>query len=130
MSKWIRNSKQVKQSIDFYGIGNDKIHPTDIDAVLEFNNEALILFEVKKINNDLPTGQRLVLERLVNSWHTEKSIALIVKHNFRNDDKDIPLAECWVCGYYFNKKWYSCNEPLKKQLNKILKKWNISKMQL
>ena len=48
MSKWIRNSKQVKQSIDFYGIGNDKIHPTDIDAVLEFNNEALILFEVKQ----------------------------------------------------------------------------------
>ena len=130
MSKWIRNSKQVKQSIDFYGIGNDKIHPTDIDAVLEFNNEALILFEVKKINNNLPTGQRLVLERLVDSWHTEKSIALVVQHNFRNDDQDIPLAECWVAGYYYKGKWYGCKEPLKKQLNKILKKWNISKMQL
>ena len=130
MSKWIRNSKQVKQSIDFYGIGNDKIHPTDIDAVLEFNNEALILFEVKKINNDLPTGQRLVLERLVDSWHTEKSIALVVQHNFRNDEQDIPLAECWVVGYYFKRKWYGCKEPLKKQLNKILNKWNISKMQL
>lgn len=130
MKKMIRNSNQVKQAIDFAGIGNDKIHPTDIDAVLEFDNEVLILFEVKKINNNLPIGQKLLLERLVDSWHTKKSVALIVKHNFKNDTKDIPLISCWVRKYYYDGKWYSCNEPLKKQLNKILKKWNISKMQL
>ena len=44
----IRNSKQVKQVIDFTGVQNGKIHPSDIDAVLEFDNDALILIEVKR----------------------------------------------------------------------------------
>jgi len=68
----IRNSNQVKQTIDFSGIQNGKIHPSDIDAVLEFNNEALILMEVKREGNDMPIGQRLLLERICDSWHTEK----------------------------------------------------------
>ena len=53
----IRNSKQVKQVIDFTGIQNGKIHPSDIDAVLEFNNDALILIEVNRKGNRIHTGQ-------------------------------------------------------------------------
>ena len=64
----IRNSNQVKQAIDFSGIESGKIHPTDIDVVLEFNNEVLILMEVKRKGNNIPVGQRLVLERIANSW--------------------------------------------------------------
>jgi hypothetical protein len=30
----IRNSKQIKQGVDFTGVQNGPIHPTDIDAVL------------------------------------------------------------------------------------------------
>ena len=130
MQSLIRNSNQVKQAIDFTGIGNKKYHPTDIDAVLEFNNEALILFEVKKLGHHLPTGQRLLLERLVDSWHTDKAIALIVKHNIQSDTDNIPLRICWVRQYYYKGKWYSTNKPLKKQLKAILKKWDIDKLQL
>ena len=61
----IRNSNQTKQGLDFTGIQNGKIHPSDIDAVLEFDNEALILMEVKRTGNAIPTGQRLLLERYV-----------------------------------------------------------------
>ena len=68
----IRNSKQVKQVIDFTGIQNGKIHPSDIDAVLEFNNDALILIEVKRKGNRIPTGQRLLLERISDSWHNQE----------------------------------------------------------
>ena len=64
----IRNSKQTKQGIDFTGLQNGKIHPTDIDAVLEFDNKVLVLFEMKRKGNDIPTGQRLVLERVCNNW--------------------------------------------------------------
>ena len=76
MESLIRNSNQTKQGIDFTGVENGKIHPTDIDAVLEFDNEALILIEVKRKGSKLPLGQRLLLERLCDSWHTEKSIVL------------------------------------------------------
>ena len=64
------------KTIDFTGVQNGRIHPSDIDAVLEFDNEALILIEVKRENNDIPTGQRLLLERICNSWRTDKSISI------------------------------------------------------
>ena len=127
----IRNSKQVRQTIDFTGIKDGKIHPTDIDVVLEFNNKALILMEVKRINNKIPIGQRLVLERICNNWRTSKSIALYVTHNFKQDELDIPLQKCFVSGYYYNKKWYDVKEePLKLFLSKVSKKWNINKFKI
>lgn len=124
----IRNSKQVKQSIDFSGIENGKIHPSDIDAVLEFDNEVLILIEVKRQGNIIPTGQRLLLERICNSWHTKKSIVLKVTHNFNNDDLDIPLRLCNLEKYYYNRKWAYKEKPLKEVLIDIGKNWNIKKM--
>ena len=81
----IRNRNQTRQAIDFSGIQNGKIHPTDIDGVLEFDNEVLILFEVKRFKNDIPIGQRLVLERICDSWKTKKSIVLFVNVNIEND---------------------------------------------
>ena len=35
----IKYKNRFKQSIDFSGVGSDKIHPTDIDAILEFNDK-------------------------------------------------------------------------------------------
>jgi len=125
----IRNSKQVKQSIDFSGIQNGKIHPTDIDAVLEFNNEVLILMEIKRVGNEIPIGQKLVLERICNSWHNRKCIVLYITHDFRNDDKDIPLSECSVNSYYYLKRWQKSNEfDLKKVLNFLGDEWKINKL--
>ena len=48
MSSLIRNRDQVKQVIDFTGVQNGKLHPSDVDFVLEFDNKVLILGEVKK----------------------------------------------------------------------------------
>jgi len=61
----IRNRNQVKQVIDFTGVQNGKMHPSDIDFVLEFDERILILGEVKRRYNEIPTGQRLILERIV-----------------------------------------------------------------
>ena len=130
MSSLIRNSNQTKQGIDFTGIEYGKIYPTDIDAVLEFDNEALILMEVKKKGNKIPTGQRLVLERIANSWHTNKSVVLYVTHSFKNDNKDIPLSECNVDSVYINKEWKILNKTisLSDTLSVLGKKWNINKL--
>ena len=125
----IRNSNQTKQGLDFTGIQNGKIHPSDIDAVLEFDNEALILVEVKRTGNPIPTGQRLLLERLCNSWHTNKSIVLYVTHNYMDDTRDIPLTNCSVNACYYNKKWIDVdNEPLRIVLNKLGFNWDIDKL--
>ena len=128
----IRNTKQVRQTIDFTGIESGKIHPTDIDVVLEFDNEVLILMEVKRKGNVIPIGQRLVLERIANSWHTNKVVVLYVTHNFKNDNKYIPLSECNVDSIYINKEWKDAKQEinLKNTLKGFSKKWNIKKFKL
>ena len=128
----IRNTKQVRQTIDFTGIESGKIHPTDIDVVLEFDNEVLILMEVKRKGNVIPIGQRLVLERIANSWHTNKVVVLYVTHKFKNDNKDIPLSECNVDSIYINKEWKDAKQEinLKNTLKGFSKKWNIKKFKL
>ena len=47
MSRLIRDSNKAKQGIDFYGLENGPMHPSDIDAVLEYDNNAVIFIELK-----------------------------------------------------------------------------------
>ncbi len=128
----IRNSKQVKQTIDFTGVESGNIHPTDIDVVLEFDNEVLILMEVKRKGNEIPTGQRLVLERIADSWHTKKVVVLYVTHSFDDDNRDIPLSKCSVDSVYWKKEWKNSKKQISliDTLKGFSKLWNIKKFQL
>lgn len=129
MQSLIRNRKKVRQVIDFTGVQNGNMHPSDIDAVLEFDNEILILIEVKYKFKKIPTGQRLLLERICNSWHTKKSIVLKVEHDFDNDEENIPLDKCVVTGIYYDKKWiyYTEHYNFKHYINKLGEKWDCEK---
>ena len=50
----IKHPNRAKQIIDFKGVQNGKIHPSDIDAVLEFDSKYLLLFELKKVGVKVP----------------------------------------------------------------------------
>jgi len=128
----IRNKKQIKQGIDFSGIKNGAIHPSDIDAVLEFDNEALILIEVKRKGNTLPTGQRLLLERISDSWHTKKVVSLFLTHENYNADELIDLHKCQLDKYYWNGEWLipKTKKDLITILNELGEKWNIKKLKV
>ena len=132
MKSLIKNRDRVKQVIDFTGVQNGNMHPMDIDAVLEFDNRILILIEVKYKGNDIPTGQKLTLERMCNAWHKKdeenKGIVLKVEHNFNNDNENIPLDKCYVTSIYYNKKWSKIyNANIITYINKLGEKWNCSK---
>jgi len=122
----IRNSKQVKQAVDFTGIQNGVIHPSDIDAVLEFDDRIIILFEVKRIGNEIPTGQRLLLERIANKF--EYGFVLKVEHNFFDDSVDIPLHNCKVTSIYYNSSWRETNRDVLEVLQTIGQKLKINKL--
>ena len=64
----IKHPNRAKQIIDFTGVQNGKIHPSDIDAVLEFDSKYLLLFELKKVGVKVPLGQRMMLERIIDAW--------------------------------------------------------------
>jgi len=124
----IRNRNQVKQVIDFTGVQNGKLHPSDIDFVLEFDNEILILGEVKRKYNKIPTGQKLILERICDRWG-EKSIALKVEHEFDNDEENIPLEKCKVTAWYEpNIGWHFIKAfDFIEFINNLGEKWNCQK---
>lgn len=129
MNTLIRNEKQIKQVIDFTGLQNGKIHPSDIDAIFEFDNEILILIEVKYKDSEIPTGQKLLLERLCDSWHTNKCIVLFVEHNHSNDNENIPLDKCFVKKIYYKEEWKERNkERLLDFLNKLGEFWHCKKL--
>ena len=129
MDSLIRNEKQIKKVIDFTGLQNGNIHPSDIDAVFEFNDEILILIEVKYKGSEIPIGQKLLLQRLCDSWHTNKSIVLFVEHNHLNDNENIPLDKCFVKKIYYKEKWEKRNKDvLIDFLNKLGKFWHCKKL--
>lgn len=127
MSSLIRNKKRVRQVIDFTGVSRGKIHPSDIDAVLEFDNEAVIFIEAKFGASPIPTGQRLLLERLTDSWYNDKSVTLHVTHT-GGDGDSIPLADCRVRFYYHQGRWTSTDKPLVETLNTLGRVWGIDKL--
>jgi hypothetical protein len=132
MQSLIRNRNEVKQVIDFTGVQNGKMHPSDIDAVLEFDNRILILIEVKKVNNNIPVGQRMLLERICDSWHTpENAIVLKVEHDFRDSNVNIPLEKCWVTNAYYKGNWCPFEKAYSfvDYINNLGRVWECNKCQ-
>ena len=133
MSSLINNSDRVKQAIDFTGVQNGKIHPSDIDAVFEFDNKYLVLMEVKYKDAPIPTGQRLLLERMADAWCAnlgKKAAILKVSHYFEDDKKDVPLDKCEVTYIWdMGGKWKQLDNPipLVDTLNKLGEFWKCNK---
>ena len=71
----IKHKKRIKQVLDFRGVGNSKIHPSDIDAVLEFDNKYLIIFECKLKGVNVPYGQKLLFKRIADAWQLQNGEA-------------------------------------------------------
>ena len=61
----IRNQSQAGQLFCFKDLKMNKITPSDIDGLIEYKNKCYIFFEFKYNHTPLPTGQRLMFERLI-----------------------------------------------------------------
>lgn len=125
----IKYKNRLAQKIDFTGAGNKKIHPTDIDAVLEFDNNQLVLFEVKHIDKEFnDTGQNLLLERIADSWQITNGDAFILfcHHNFPVSE-DIILGKTTIKHIYFKGKYYEKSNNLHFWLKDFANYYNIHK---
>lgn len=105
----IEHDARSRQINDFSGLLYGNITPTDIDGLIEYRNKAYVIFEVKYGAKDVPYGQKLAIERLVNDTSNmgKQSIALIIEHNVDDASKQIPVAECNVRELYYcrERKW-------------------------
>jgi len=99
----IKSRDRAKQLIDFGGIEfGERIWPTDFDALIEWHDKAWLLFEVKMYDVDVPTGQRLAIERFVKdtSMAGKRSMAVVVQHSILDPNETVTLAKCRVREIY------------------------------
>lgn len=125
----IRYPKRIKQVLDFRGVGNSKIHPTDIDAVLEFDSKYLILFEIKLQGVENSIGQELVLKRLADCWEKTNGNAFVIYCEHNTDPKEIvTMHNTTVNRIYTGGVNYKRNENLKQCLIKLADHYKITKL--
>lgn len=99
--------ERAKQLIDFGSLSWGKVHPTDIDAVLEFGGKKLVLIELKTKGKEVDLGQRLLLERIADNWKsTEGNDALVIyaEHEQFDTDEDVDLGMAKVKSIYWDNK--------------------------
>lgn len=104
----IRNEEFAKTLKDFSGMRFGTVTPTDIDGFIEFGNKNFILIELKHGNSPLPYGQKLALERLVDSIATDKNknaILIVGSHN-AGPAQRIDTANCLVKMYRSRNVWH------------------------
>lgn len=104
----IRNRFRAKQLIDFGGLQFEQITPTDIDGLIEFRNIAYIIYEFKYADAEMPFGQRLAIERMVDAFQCagKKAVAFLCKHYVQNPDEDVIAKDAIVEAVYMNHTWY------------------------
>lgn len=131
MEDLIKYRKRFNQPIVFNGLQDGVISPTDIDFCFEVDNKFLLIGECKVDGKSLTLGQRLVIERIVNSWKNsgrdKLAIGYFVTHNINAAD-DIVLADTNVKSVYFDGQWRAKNIKFKESIQILSDKWNINKL--
>ena len=125
----IKYPKRIKQVLDFRGVGDSKIHPSDVDAILEFDNKYLIIFEVKLKGVSVPFGQKLLFQRIADAWQDCRGEAFVVYCEHETETSDIVHMENAIVKKVYHKgKNYGRDENIKKFLTKLANQYNISKL--
>lgn len=101
-----QNVNRGRQLLRFDGFRYGSITPTDIDGIIDYHDFVWVLFEAKLTGKEVPRGQRIALERLIqNAKRARKhGIALIVEHNVGDVNRDIILKDCMVREVYTTEK--------------------------
>jgi len=120
----IKNRKYIQQIKDFSNLKFlNGISPTDIDGFLDFGGKKFVFIEAKYKTSKLKYGQRLALERLVDSC-TDGGIDSIVLVCSHNSDSDIDVSQAIVNQYRYRHKWYmhNKNETIKDFIGRFINK--------
>lgn len=101
--------------------GHGLYHPADIDGVLQFSakthpmsakyNQAVLIYEFKRRNAIMPTGQRILLESLANAVQQSGGYSLIavVRFNVDNPEIDVDGGRGIVTEYFYDGAWRKCH---------------------
>ena len=101
----IFDQKNFHQRVLYGGMKFGKCMPTDIDAALEFGGKTLILYELKYGDAQIPKGQLLLLQRIVDAWSTDgKQAVLFICRHKTPSEQDVMLTDAIVSEVYYQGK--------------------------
>ena len=123
----IQNRERARQIIDFSGIRYGNITPTDMDGRFEKQNEAFVFFEMKYGDAEMPRGQKIAFERLVDNLTNagKKAVLFLCRHYVEDANKDVNALETTVDSIYWNGEWHrSKGETLKNLCDRFME-WAI-----
>lgn len=101
----IQYRKRSQQIIDFSGLRYGKCTPTDIDGLIELGGRVFIFIEYKFGDAEMPYGQRLALERIVDIMNDAKPSLLVVAKHDNPVEQDIDGANATVVKVRTDRRW-------------------------
>lgn len=107
----LRNAGQWAIERDYSGVRIGSATPSDIDGCLEIKNRLFIFYEFKHGNGQLPTGQRVMLERIVDALTASGKVAAVVVGSHEQTPGNV--IECdsvKVSLVYVQGKWFDYSQ--------------------
>ena len=103
----IQDRENFHQKVLYGGMRYGKCMPTDIDAMMEFNNKVCIMWELKYGSAPIPYGQKTLMERNADKWNQCGDIGIVFRcSHMTPSDRDISLADSIVTDTYYNGTWH------------------------
>lgn len=107
-----RNERHARQLADFSGLQFGKLYPTDLDGIIEFGDKLWVMIELKYNNAKLPTGQRILLERLTDALAESGRTAICLVGTHQQTSGDIEVSSCLVVKYRYGGEWLIPKEQI------------------
>lgn len=104
----IYSRERARQINNFNGLIYGNITPTDVDGLIDFHGKCFVFIELKYLDSELPFGQKLALERIINSLK-KPSICIVASHAMQTR-YDVDVKTCQVREYFFSGKWHTPKE--------------------
>ena len=105
------------------------VSPTDIDFCFEVGNQFLLIGDCKKDDAPFPTGQRLVIERIVDNWRATRKISVgVISTHSTSPEQSVVLANTVVTKMYYNGEWKETFMVFDNFVKKIAERFDIDKL--
>lgn len=122
----IQYRDRARQIIDFSNLRYGNITPTDIDGLIEYHDKAVLFLEYKYLDAEMPRGQKIAYERIVNDIqrNKDKDCALFVcSHDVHDCNQDIDASKAVVMKIYWHGEWIGGKEKTVKEHADNYFKW-------
>jgi hypothetical protein len=116
------NKARATQGRDFTGLRFGNITPTDIDGLIEYKGKCYIFIEAKMTGAEMPSGQRIALERLCDDLQKVKPTILILCTHNTPIDKEIDFSKALADKYRYKCAWHNYGKTTKELVTNFIER--------